>query len=218
MTTEEIKRWLKSLLMALVIFAAAFAYLYFRRGLFGINNASKAFAYTAALLAGITLLIGPLLSVFKSLASLLPLRKQLGLTAFGAASIHVIISLFFIDRFDLAWYLREWVPIMFGITAIGVWIFLTLISQKPIRKKLDERKWRVYQSWGGRIAFFAIYLHLIHLKYSDWVLWWTGQLKPTTYLTHPTYVPESLFIFVIMTAIIVYRFVHDLFTATNTKS
>lgn len=195
----------KSILIALIVAGFFTFYLFLRRGYVNLYILNKVAGSTAAVLAAVTLLLGPLSRMTNFFDPYAALRKPLGLLALGFALFHAIVSLFFLpSRFPLDWYQREIVPIAFAALAVAIWICLGRISTNAWLKKLGG-KWRTYQSVGARIAFAAIFLHLVLLKYPGWIRWWNGQVKPSPELANPAYPPASLFVFVIMLGIILYR-------------
>lgn len=206
MNQEDKKRWVKSVLISLVIFFLFCFYLFLRRGYLNLYILNKAFASSAAVLAGATLLIGPLSKISTTFSSYMTIRRHLGLTAFGFAVIHIIASLIQQNRFPLfAWYLREWIPILFGIIAISSWIYMTYISRNSKIKELGVEKWKKLLSFSGQIAFIAIFLHLAIMKYPGWIRWFDGQIKQSPELANPSYPPASLFVFIIALFVIIFR-------------
>jgi len=208
MNTNNLKRWGQAFLVGVLIFLLYGGYLYFRRESWSISNFNKSFGSTAVLLAGFTLLLHPLASKFSFFYRFMTIRRQLGLLAFLLAVMHVVISLFFIpSRFTLAWYQQEWVAIVFGAVAIVIWIYLAFISRNQQIIALGSERWQRLQSTLGRIAFFLVYLHLIHLKYKGWVTWFTKGENKSSFLANPQYVQESFLVFIVMTIIIFVKLV-----------
>lgn len=195
-----------SVMIAAAVFSLFSFYLFARRGYYNLYIANKVMGSTAAVLAGITLLLYPLARFTNWADRFVVLGKPLGITALIFALFHGTISLFFLpNKFPLSWYQKEWIPVSLGVIAIGVWLFLAKISTTSSIKKLGSRQWRLLQSWGGRIAFLAIYGHLVIMKWAGWMKWWGGQVKTSSELANPSYPPASLFVFAAMTAVIAYR-------------
>lgn len=212
MHKEELHQWLRALCYALIIFALFSIYLYLRRGYYNLYIINKAFGSTSAIVAGFALIIGPLHRKYLSFAHFMGIRKELGLIAFGFAIAHVIASLMLQDHFKIPdFYIRIKYPLIFGITAILVWIYMTYISRSSKIKQLGADVWKTRLSLSGKIAFIAIFLHLAVMKYQGWLTWFKGQTKQTPELANPAYPPASLFVFAIMLAIIIFRIANDLF-------
>jgi DMSO/TMAO reductase YedYZ heme-binding membrane subunit len=211
MNKDELYQWLKALGYAAVIFAFFSIYLYLRREVFNLYVLNKVFGSTAAVLGGITLLVGPLFKRFAYFAHFMGIRRELGLTAFGLAIAHVTASLILQNKFSFpSWYLKELTPILFGIGAILIWFYMAYISRSSSIKQLGADVWKKRLSLAGKIAFLSIFLHLVILKYPGWTVWFKGQTKQSPELANPSYPPASLFVFAVMLAIIVFRLINDL--------
>lgn len=205
-TRSQTGQWLVSLLTTLVVLAIFSLYLFARRGYYNLYIANKALGSTAAVVAGITLLIGPLVKTGRFNTGFLLLRRELGLSAFGAAVAHVAVSLFLLpQKFPLAWYLQEWLPIALGVAAIFIWAYLTSISSEQKMKELGGKRWIKHLRWGSWIAFGLIFGHLVIMKYPGWQRWWQGQVKASVELANFQYPPASLIVFVVLLGVLAYR-------------
>jgi len=206
MNTIDLNKWGKSLMIAFVVFLILSVYLYVRRGYYDIYIINKVLGSSAVVLAGITLVIGPLSKKIQSLAKFIVIRRQLGLMAFLLALLHVIASLLQTQRFTwFSWYLNEWIPVAAGILAITVWAYMAYISRNKKIQEMGGKVWKSHLSLAGKIAFLGIFLHLTIMKYEGWIRWWSGQVKQTPELANPQYPPASLFIFAFMLIVIVCR-------------
>lgn len=206
MKQEEMSRWIKSFLITGIVFALFSLYLYLRRGYYNDYIVNKVFGSTSAVLAGLTLVIGPLGHRYRSFALLMPLRRELGLLALASTLVHVFFSVFVLSsRFPVTWYIKEVTPISFGGIAVAIWLYIATISSNKSIKSLGTNIWRWRQKVGGHVAFIAVYLHLSMMKYQGWLKWFTGQVKPSPELANPGYPPASTFVFLIMSGVIVYR-------------
>lgn len=203
---ETLKRSIKSIIISLFIFAAFSVYLFARRGYFNLYIANKAFGSTAVILAGITLLLGPLSRKITSIAKYMTIRRQLGLMAFIYALIHVAASLLQQQRFPFPkWYLDEWLPISMGVIAVLIWGYLAYLSRDTKIQKMGGSKWIKHLSFGAKIAFVAVLLHLVVMKYPGWITWLSGRTRQTAELANPQYPPASLFVLIFILAVIAYR-------------
>lgn len=199
-------RWVKSFLVATIVFIALSVYLYLRRGYYNFYIINKVFGSTAAILAGLTLIIGPLSRKVQSLTTFVTIRRQLGLLAFGFAILHIAASLLQQNRFVFpSWYLDEWVPVLFGLLAITGWAYMSYISRNEKIKQMGADVWKKQLRLAGDFAFLAIFLHLTLMKYPGWIRYLDGQVRQTPELANPEYPPASLFIFLFMLPIIFYR-------------
>jgi len=207
MDNQEKKLWMKSFLTTVSIFFLLSLYLFLRRGYYNVYIINKVFGSTSAILAGITLLVGPLSKQFSMAMHFLNLRKHLGLTALGLGIAHTAVSILLLaHKFPFpSWFFKEWIPVAFGLLALGVWMYLWRISNVNKIQELGHSLWRNRQSVSGHIAFVAIFLHLTVMKYQGWINWFQGKTKQTPELANPGSPPASLFVFAFMIAIIIYR-------------
>ena len=213
MERQETTWWIKSLTITLAIFVLLAVYLFLRRGYFNLYLANKVFGSTAALIAGITLLIGPLSHRSPAMAHFMPMRRHLGLIALGLAIAHLLASTIFQPiRFPLPWYLQEWLSTSAGLAALFIWVWLAHISSNKMVQQMGSELWRKQQQWGGKAAFLLVFLHLTIMKYAGWISWWQGRISASPELANPSYPPASLFVFAAMLLIIVYRTITTLVT------
>jgi len=200
---------MRAAFISFVVFLLFSVYLYLRRGYYDVYIINKVLGSTAVVVAGLTLLAGPLRRI-RFITPLMTIRRQLGLTAFGLVVFHVIFSLFQMERFEwFSWYIEEWIPVTFGIIAVIAWICMVYISRDSKIVSLGADRWKKWLSFLGKLAFLAIFLHLVILKYPGWIRWFTGQTRQTPELLNPSYPPASLFVFLIMLVIILYRIYCD---------
>jgi DMSO/TMAO reductase YedYZ heme-binding membrane subunit len=198
MTQENTKRWLKSIVLSVSIFILLDLLFFRSTDPFYLN---KLLGTTAALLAGFTLLIGPLTRIQTFFNQFMTIRRHLGLCAFGAAILHAVTSFFLLpNRFPLSWFGNEWIPIIVGLCAILTWVYIVFISRNSKIKEMGPDVWKKHQSVGARIAFLAIYLHVILLKNASWIAWFDGSVR------RQPYPPVSFFLFIFMTFVILYKF------------
>jgi len=210
MKQQELTRWVQSIVYTFVIFAFFSIFLYLRRGFYNLYIINKVFGSAAAVLAGLTLLIGPLSKRFTYFSHLMTIRRQLGLVAFSLALAHIIASLVQQKRFPFpAWYQGEFIPVIVGILAILVWGYMAYISRNKKIKEMGAEVWKKRLSLAGQLGFLGIFIHLIVMKYQGWIRWFQGQVKQTPELVNPSYPPASLFVFTIMLGIIVYRIIAE---------
>ena len=207
MQKETLGRWIKSLLIAAIIFILWTLYLVLRRGYLNLYIFNKTFGSTAAIIAGVTLLIGPLSRKFpRQFTDLMTIRRQLGLVAFGLALLHLFASVFFLpDHFTFSGLLKQWPSMGAGLIAVFIWVYLAYISQNEKIVAMGSSVWKKRQQMGAWIAFSAIYLHLVALKWAGWIKWVQGQVKASPELAHPQYPPASIFVFIVLTVVLIYR-------------
>jgi hypothetical protein len=211
MSKEHLRRWLQAFVLAGTIAIIFSLYLFVRRGYYNTYIINKVAGSTAAVVAGLILVVGPITHRWNKLTQLLLIRKELGLLSLGAGLTHFILSFFVLrNRFPVEWYKGELIPVLAGLIALVVWLYLAVISYN---QKLIQRLahiWKRHQQLGGQFAFIAVYIHLTVMKYSGWMRWLNGQVKATPELENPGYPPASIFVFLIMTGIILFRVVMTL--------
>lgn len=211
MERNDLKRWLKAILVTFIIFAIFSVYLFARREIYNLYIVNKALASTAAVLAGLTLIIGPVSKKIASLATFMTIRRHLGLLAMGLAIVHVSLSLVQQNRFPFPqWYVSELIPVVFGLLVIVAWSYMTYISRNKKIEEMGVDLWKSRLSLAGKIGFIAIFLHLTLMKYPGWIRWWNGQIKASNELANPSFPPASLFVFAFALIVIVYRLVSSL--------
>ena len=212
------EKWIKSIGVSLLVFILFSIYLFLRRGYYNLYIINKVFGSTAIVLAGFSLLVGPLSRSNPFFSRFMTIRRQLGLSAFVLAIAHIIASLLQQNRFPLfSWYTNEWIPVLFGIVAVGIWVYMTYISRNSKIKQMGIDVWKRNLSIAGKLAFIAIFFHLTVMKYEGWIRWFRGQVKATPELANPSYPPASLFVLLIMVIVILYRVMYYFKTKTNSR-
>ena len=170
----QFRQYCFAVFIAVIIFFALSLYIYFRRGYFDLYIANKAFAGTSAILLGIILLLGPLSRFFSFPDRYIQYRKELGIIAFFLALTHGIVSYYFLPlKFSLSGFLvtYNW-PLIFGLFATILLIFLFFISLYPIMSAIGKKTWWPLQYWGLRLVFALTFLHVFMMKWSGWLKWY----------------------------------------------
>lgn len=191
---NQFKRYGMALAAAIPPFVILSTYLFYRRGFYDLYIANKIFAETSAILLGVVLLIGPLNRLFSLPSRFIGYRKELGITVFALAIVHIISSYFFLPlRFPLAQFtgILYW-PSIFGFAAVFILAAAFLISNKRAAAAVGKLKWRALQCWGARIAFAFIILHVFVMKWASWVSWY--KIGGTKDLVHPEWPGGGLLI------------------------
>ncbi len=166
--------------VALVLFILFSVYLYYRRGYYDLYIVNKIFAGDAAILLGLALLLGPLNRLFNAFDRYLQYRKEIGIVAFALALMHGLSSLFFLpDHFTWSRYLGSglW-PFLFGLACLIVLLGLFFISDNRSIKALGAKVWWALQTWGARLAFVLLALHVGIMKIPGWLDWYQNGGNP----------------------------------------
>ncbi|MBI5614612.1 hypothetical protein HY947_06845 [Candidatus Gottesmanbacteria bacterium] len=201
--------WLTASLHIIVIFSALSAYLFLRRGYVNTYIVNKVFGSTAAILAALSLSAGVLARWKPFLFShLVRCRRELGLSAWILALLHMATSLLFLgNRFPLSWYQSELIPFFAGSGAVLIWSVLALISHHEQRDSLGTTLWTFLQRSGAQLAFLFILVHLVVMKYQGWIKWSQGLVKANLELAHPEYPPASIFVLLILLSVLILKLV-----------
>ena len=180
------KAWIRHALMVLLLGGLTWIFSVGRVQMHPVHRWNRAFADAAFMMLCLTLAIGPASRFNRSIAKLLPWRRELGLGLTAAAVVHVIIYasafewnfLRFVlrvehnERFllDNVFAAANWV----GVIALGYLIVLALTSNN-LSQRLLGRGWKFLQQQTYTVFILAI-VHaglLAHLAY---------QQKETTFL------------------------------------
>lgn len=170
----EFALWRNTLVFGLAVFATSVAYLYIRRGSMSLFGANKAFATTALFLIGLSFALSGLCYFWNFVDTKIIYRKHLGLTGFGFAMLHVIMSLFVLPQFPLEYYQSHLPTFLTGLLAILIFIFMAAISNQYAARELGGKTWRMFLRIGY-LAYFAVILHFGILKYSEWLKWFATR-------------------------------------------
>jgi len=201
----QLQQYGAALAVAIPLFAALSAYLFFRRGYYDLYIANKIFAGVAAVLFGIVLLIGPLSRLFSFPDRSVQYRKALGIVAFFLALIHGVISFLFLrSKFPLSGFLGtlNW-SFVFGLVATIILVAIFAISNDRVMMALGRERWWRLQYWGVRLACVLILLHVFVMKWSGWVQWY--KVGGTSDLRHPEWPGAGLLVGWFMVFVILVR-------------
>lgn len=187
--------WLTAVCLALT-----FAYAYVRYVHFGpidpahvpLYITNKAVSWSATLLIGIAMLLGPLARLFpRPCARWLWHRKTIGLLGASLTMAHLLLSLpifnmfYYTSFFDLNGTLkyRTELSLLAGTLAWGMLLFPVGLSIPSVQSNLSGRYWLRLQSWN----LWVLVLTFGHVAWLGWLGWfkpaeWYGGLPPITLL------------------------------------
>lgn len=194
-----------AVVVAGIIFFLFSVYLFYRRGYYNLYIANKIFAGDAAILLGMVLLLGPLSRLFNFFDKYVQFRKELGMVAFFLALAHTLSSYFFLpDKFPRERFFSYglW-PFIFGLAATVLLIFIFIISNQRSMHRIGSKLWWQIQSWGARVTFVLVALHVGVMKWSSWVSWY--QKGGGKELVHPEWPGAGLLVAWFMALVIVVR-------------
>lgn len=182
---ESMHKYVVVFLVSGIFFIIFSMYLYLRRGFYDLYIINKILAGVAATQLGAVLLLGSLARMFNRFDVLLQFRKHLGILSFITALLHSLISFFFLrDHFPLEKYIGHInIPFVFGLLAIIILTILFVISNDKVRRIISPQRWWKIQYIGVRVAFIAVILHVVLMKYQGWISWY--QKGGSNELVHP---------------------------------
>lgn len=145
----------------------------------GLTLVNRTMSSSTIILLGLVLVLGPLVRVFGGAwKTLFMLRKEIGMYTFLTGVTHVYLSMFPLARRG-PWGFYEGMPWsaypgLFGLVVL--WI-LFIFSFVTLQKRLTPATWWKLQYIGVRVAFAAVLLHTIVLRFDSWTLWMSQWAK-----------------------------------------
>lgn len=151
---------------------AVYEYAAVRYGVVGLSSLNKSLSTSTLFLLGVVLLLGPLSRLYQVFDPLVKYRKELGVLTFFTGLSHVYLSMFpLARRGPFGFYQGAPWSAYPGLAALFIMFGLFLLSLDWIKKKLSPAAWWKLQSWGARLAFIVITVHMMVLKYGGWGTW-----------------------------------------------
>lgn len=170
--------WSASFIIYTGLFLLMLEYHRWRGRPYSLFTANKAVAIASSLLFSFSLGLGPLCRLTGSFQKAIRLRRTLGVTAAIFMVIHVLLSLFFVEKFDLTYYSQNWRSPVFGAAALIGFLLMWITSYKWALERLGQDKWKKLQTMGYLFLALNI-LHIIVLgKIGNWILWFKTFNKP----------------------------------------
>jgi len=169
-------------MFSLLVYAGAFLLMWeyhrWRGGPYSLFTANKAIAIASSLLFSFSLALGPLQRLTGKFHTAICLRRTLGVTAATFMVLHVVLSVFFVKKFDLSYYSQNRLSIVFGAIAFLGFLLLWATSYRWAPERLGQDKWKSLQTTG--YFFLAlIVLHIVVLgKIPNWILWFKTFNQP----------------------------------------
>jgi DMSO/TMAO reductase YedYZ heme-binding membrane subunit len=168
--------------LALALYTAFFLFMWeyhrWRGKPYTLFSANKGLAIAACLLFCIALSLGPLHRLTGGLRRALRLRRALGLTGAFFMIVHVVFSIFVVERFDLAYFIEKWPSWIFGAGALIGFAILWATSYHWALEKYGPEGWKRMHSIG--FLFLAlIAAHIVSLgKVPNWIAWFETYNQP----------------------------------------
>ena len=154
---------------------------------------NKAISLSAVMCIALSYMLGSLARFWPNIfAGTLQLRKSLGLTGFGLASLHTVMSLLlFTPAYYPAFFAESGklslvgnLSMLFGVLAFFVFTFVAIASAPGVEATLKRDQWLTLQ----RIGYLGLILVLAHVGYMGFSGWlkpegWPGGLLPISLIT-----------------------------------
>ncbi|MHC4891545.1 MAG: ferric reductase-like transmembrane domain-containing protein [Planctomycetota bacterium] len=170
--------WVFSVLVYAGVFLFMWEYHRWRGRPYSLFTANKALAIASCLLLSFSLALGPLYRLTGRFRQAIRIRRSLGVTAAVFIVLHVLVSLFLVGEFDLAYYMKYWLSSVFGATALIGFLMLWATSYKWALRKLGRGRWKALHATGYLFLAFVVLHILAHGKFPNWILWFRTFNQP----------------------------------------
>lgn len=191
-------RWIKSVILGLIIFALTLGYMMLRGYAFGLYISNRALAVAGLILINVSFVLSGTSYFWHIGTKALIYRKQLGVVGFYIALLHAIISFFFLRPVFIFPEMLFLTPLPFVVSLFAVLIFIMMImvSNFGVPQKIGGVLWRKLLR-VGYVGIILIMIHFFILTSSEWVAWLN---RPATILP-----PFSLLLFVFSAFVLILR-------------
>jgi DMSO/TMAO reductase YedYZ heme-binding membrane subunit len=171
--------WVVSFVICLVLFVFMLEYHRWRSKPYSLFTANKAMAIASVVSIAFALSFGPINRLTSKFRSVLHVRRPLGITGVTMAIIHVLLTLLFIPKFNLDYYIAHSGEVIVGMVAFAGFLVLMATSFRWALKRFGRMKWKIIQKLG--YVFLAlVLLHAIILtgKVWNWPKWFSQMKEP----------------------------------------
>lgn len=176
--------WKKTLSILLTVLGLCVLYAFIRYNVvrnvpfenFPLFISNKAVAMAATILIGLSFLLGPLARFWPNVfAAHIYLRKHLGVSGFGLAALHAIMSLVLLNPANYSRFYTESgkfnlvgeSSMLFGILAFLIFATITITSLPPIANHMHPGQWKIVQRMGY-LAYIFVLLHVVIMGFRGW--------------------------------------------------
>lgn len=218
------RKWVVAVVCAVVLWAAVVEYHYLRRATSPFeaaalkmlaSNANKGFAIGGTILAGLSVIIGPLAGLMRAFGGWASARREMGLAGFWMLVMHVLLGLI-IPAAGLqkglgwSWYAKYPWSLGFGIAGFVLLCLIAATSYRWVGRRLGARGWKAVQ----RLVYLALVMGVCHYMalnkgyLSLWAGWWTTpQRLPSGQIVLRGLPGGTLMLTTILTLFLVIRYV-----------
>ena len=163
--------WMFSFLVYAGAFLLMWEYHRWRGRAYSLFTANKAVAITSSALFSFSLVLGPLHRLTGKFFRTLRLRRPLGVTAAVFMVLHMLFSLFLVEKFNLTYYMEHWLSLVFGVTALIGFLMMWATSYKWALNRLGDDRWKKLQTLGYVFLALVILHTIAPGKLPNWILW-----------------------------------------------
>ena len=170
--------WIAAILLFAILALFLVEYHRWRGKPWSLLTLNKGMAIAATLLLALSLSLGPVRRILGLPTSIHRLRRSLALTGAFFMILHLPLSIFFVDRFDPAYFGRYWLSWVFGGAAFLGFGFMAATSFPWALKRYGRAGWdRIH---GPGILFLVLVaVHIIFLgKPAGWLRWLREGVEP----------------------------------------
>ncbi|OGK55919.1 hypothetical protein A3J15_02665 [Candidatus Roizmanbacteria bacterium RIFCSPLOWO2_02_FULL_38_10] len=176
----EFDLYLKVIYLSIPLALFLFFYIGLRSGQYNLAIWNKTLAWTAVILAGMSMILSGLCYFWNFAKPMIIYRKQLGFISFFYALSHFLVTFVFLqENFPFPQYYfhpSNILVIAFGLTAILMFLVMVLIGLHPILSRIGGKRWRQLLRLGY-IAYVLIILHFAIDRYESWLNWLLNPKK-----------------------------------------
>jgi len=179
-TRNTIKEWLVAFALCAGFGLFMWAYHdWWRAKPYTLGTADEGLALAALFGLEFCLLLGPLSRLTGAPAHMLRLRRPLGIVATGFACAHILVAVIpLYHEFNVAYFVRNWVMFLFGLAALLLLLWLSLISTAAALARLGTARWCAIQQLGW-LALALVLAHFLVLgKIPKFVKWFQTRDLP----------------------------------------
>jgi len=165
------KEWTVCIILYAIIFAFFMFYHDLRGRPYSLFTVNKCLGITSVLFISFSVVLGPMVRLFRMRNSILRYRRPLGVVSVCLVFLHVIFSLFFLPKnFPIDYFLKNWLSTLFCMVAFPLLILIAAISNNRSLKYFGKR-WKYIQ----KLSYLALALVLVHFtilgKINNWIKW-----------------------------------------------
>lgn len=193
--------WKHTILYSLVLFGGMFSYYLVQVPTVNVRVFNRVFADVGLILIGLSLILSSVCYFWNFADRYIVYRKHLGLVGFAYIFTHGILSLFFMSNlFPFPQYYlasTNIIPFVFAVLSMGIFIFMTAISNKYAIVELGGKRWRMLM----RIGIVAYAFGILHFGMKGtfyWMSWFAGEGESLT-------PPMSLLVFLFGSIVVLLR-------------